>query len=1029
MTHRERFRATLERRPVDRPAAWLGMPTTEALPALFAHFGVNDLEGLKRRLDDDIWPVEVPYRHPPVNHIACAFDFAVAADYEERTLTRPGWFADKTDPACVGEFPWPDPKRHMSVAACRQAIDEAPADFVRLGVLWSAHFQDACAAFGMENAMVVMLTAPEMFRAVIDRIVEFYLEANRIFYQAAEGRVDAVLIGNDVGCQTGLMLSPDLLRQFVFPGTKRLIEQAHAHGLTVIHHSCGAVREIIPDLIACGADAIHPIQALAAGMEPEGLRRDFGGSVAFCGGVDAQNLLVNGTPEQVRAKVRELRRIFPTGLVISPSHEAILPDIPPANLEALFATTTASESSVPDAGAAAAPGVWIDPRLHHLPRRPWRKIHQDFHNSVHVPRIGGAFDPDEWGDRLLAGNVDAIVVFAKDMHGLFYYPSAYGPVHPGLAFDLLGEQVKACRARRIAVYAYYCVTWDHHLAAQHPEWRVIKRDGSDYMPKAGETPGWTALCLAHEAYLELMDDHAREFVARYELDGAWFDMAEPIAPACYCAECRRQIAADGKDPNDAEAQRAHKNRLFLDWHRRMRAVVRAARPGCQVDFNDIGLACVSQRAELLDNIDIEALPTGGWGYFYAPAQIRYQRTFGIPVYGMTGRFATAWADFGGLKLPQQLDVELASIVANAARCDVGDQMPPNGRLDPAVYHVIGKSFAKIRALEPCLEGAAPVTEAALIIPAVPFDWLRDDYLYGVTKLMLETRLQFDVLEPGQSWERYGLVVLPDAYRPDAVTVERLHTYIARGGAVLVIHDAGLTDGGQAWLEHYGLSYAGASPFKPAYLVPTVPFTADIPTYEYALYEGAAQWKAAAPAVALAALGEPLFQRSAEHYTSHKQTPFDHVTDYAAVARSGRVGFLAFPAGASYYRHGYWIYRAAFERVLKEILPARLIETDAPLSTEITVTHQCADAGVRRSERYLVHVVNWSANRKAPPHSEVFESPVPLHDVRVRLNLPLKTASARAVVAGVDLPVRAACGGIEFVIPRVPIHEVVALEVR
>ena len=103
-----------------------------------------------------------------------------------------------------------------------------------------------------------------------------------------------------------------------------------------MHHSCGAVRDISPDLIGLGADVIHPIQALAVGMGPKGLHAEFGEKVAFCGGVDAQHLLVNGTPDQVRAKVRELREIFPTGLIISPSHEAILPDSPPANIEALF---------------------------------------------------------------------------------------------------------------------------------------------------------------------------------------------------------------------------------------------------------------------------------------------------------------------------------------------------------------------------------------------------------------------------------------------------------------------------------------------------------------------------------------------------------------------------------------------------------------------------------------------------------------------------------------------------------------------
>jgi uroporphyrinogen decarboxylase len=115
-----------------------------------------------------------------------------------------------------------------------------------------------------------------------------------------------------------------------------LVQQAKSHGLKVIHHSCGAIREIIPDLIEAGVDVIHPIQALAAGMEPSGLKKDFGDRVSICGGIDAQNLLISGTPELIKEKVRELKRIFPTGLIISPSHEAILPDVNPENILALF---------------------------------------------------------------------------------------------------------------------------------------------------------------------------------------------------------------------------------------------------------------------------------------------------------------------------------------------------------------------------------------------------------------------------------------------------------------------------------------------------------------------------------------------------------------------------------------------------------------------------------------------------------------------------------------------------------------------
>ncbi len=339
MNHKERFLATVERVKVDRPASWLGLPTTGAAKGFFRYFGVETIDELKKVLDDDIYPVEVPYHNPPSNHITCAFNFARAIDcggHENRTLTRPGFFMNISDPGAVEEFNWPDPSEHMSTAECRECITKAPPGTAVLGIMWSAHFQDACAAFGMETALVKMLTEPEMFRAVINKITGFYLKANEIFYEAGKGKLDAVLIGNDFASQTGLMLSPELLRNFVFPGTRLIIEQAKAYGLKVMHHSCGAISEIIDDLIGMGADVIHPIQSLASGMAPRRLKTLFGARVSFCGGIDTQNLLVKGTAGDVKNKVKQLAEIFPTGCIISPSHEAILPDVPPANIAAMF---------------------------------------------------------------------------------------------------------------------------------------------------------------------------------------------------------------------------------------------------------------------------------------------------------------------------------------------------------------------------------------------------------------------------------------------------------------------------------------------------------------------------------------------------------------------------------------------------------------------------------------------------------------------------------------------------------------------
>lgn len=297
---------------------------------------------LKLAVGDDFYAVEVPYQSPSATAIYAAFDWYMDGnvDAQERTLTAPGCFHDAEELEDLEFFEWPDPAKYIDVEECRRRVDMAPDDKVCLGMLWSAHFQDTCAAFGMENALMNMIANPEIYEAVDKKVLEFYLKANEIFYEATKHRLNAVLIGNDMGSQRGLMLSPEMVRRFIIPGCKKLVEQAHSYGLKVIYHSCGSIADIIPDLIEAGVDVIHPIQALAAGMDLKNLKEKFGGQVAFCGGVDTQDLLVNGTEEDVRAKVREIRTYFPTGLIISPSHEAIMPDVPPANIKALFDEAT-----------------------------------------------------------------------------------------------------------------------------------------------------------------------------------------------------------------------------------------------------------------------------------------------------------------------------------------------------------------------------------------------------------------------------------------------------------------------------------------------------------------------------------------------------------------------------------------------------------------------------------------------------------------------------------------------------------------
>lgn len=674
--------------------------------------------------------------------------------------------------------------------------------------------------------------------------------------------------------------------------------------------------------------------------------------------------------------------------------------------------------------------------------KPWRKVHLDFHNSQYIPVIGNAFDADEFGNTLIGAHVDGIVVFAKDMHGYFYYPSEYGPVHHGLSFDLLGSQVTACRVRDIKVYAYYCVTWDNHLAEEHPEWLALKRDRTTYLPKFDETPHWTALCLTNQDFVQLVLDHSREILERYELDGIWYDMPLPVAGECFCRNCLAQIRAQGNDPFDIGVQRRHKQVLLLDFMRRAHEQAQSIRPGCQVDQNNQTRLGLSERVAYMGSIDIEALPTGGWGYYYYPAHVRYARNFGTTVYGMTGRFHRSWADFGGLKLPGQLETELAWIIAQGALCDIGDQVPPNGRLDPAVYETIGKAYERIEKLEPYLQAAAPVTEAAIVVGGLPLEELVSrgqwstghnrypESVYGLTKLLSEAHIQFDIVESDCELERYRLLILPENLNVDNELAERLEAYLQDGGAVFASSESVLrATTGQPWPSSLPMESVGDSPYEPAYITwanaPAGKIWDGLPNYEFALYEGALQIQASDPATVFAKLGEPLFQRGPDHFTSHHQTPFDHESKFAAVLMKGSLAVTAFPIGHSYFTSGYWIYREIFNRLTAAILPDRLLTTNAPTSSDVTVTWQ--DANEDRPARWLVHIVNFGPTRRSPHHLEYYEDLVPLHDIRVNLTTGEQIGKVYQASDQTPLAMRQTSDQCEVVVPRVDRSEVLVFE--
>lgn len=664
--------------------------------------------------------------------------------------------------------------------------------------------------------------------------------------------------------------------------------------------------------------------------------------------------------------------------------------------------------------SAAAP--WVDTRLQRG-GRPWRKIHLDYHNMPAVGVVGEEFDADEFIGTLQAASVDAIVVFAKDMHGWFYYPAARSAaVHPGLRRDLLGEQVPACRHAGIAVHAYYCTTWDNLLAEEHPDWLVVKRDRTTYLPKFDQTPAWTALCLRNPDVIKLMLDDTADLVTRYDIDGVWYDMPFPINGECFCHLCLKALRADGLDPFDTAVQRSDKQMLWKEWQRKSADLIESLRPGCQVDQNNNTRIGLGERAPWMSNVDIEALPTGGWGYQYFPVDVRYARNFGVPVTGQTGRFVRSWADFGGLKHPDQLLTEVAGIVAQGAQVCIGDQAPPSGRLDPAVYATIGGSYRWLADREADLEGAAPVVEAAIVaagplladpgrlaVPGLPIEkdvrWSTG--VVGAANLLLSQRVQFDVVEPNADLSRYGLLLVPDHAEVDAELASRLQDHLKRGGAVIAVGSGLRLPDGQPWPE--ALSWSGRSPYSVPYLLPAVESQLD--QFAYALYGGADRFQVE-DAIVSATLGEPMFERTPQTFTSHSYAPYHRPTEDALAWHRGRFGGFGFDIGTDFLNTGFWVYGKLFGEVLDAVYPDRLVQSDLPEPVDVAITRRAtADGPVT-----LLHLTPSFTDRRWGPRPESYIRQPKLRDITVSLRLDHPISKAQVVGPPGQTPVRLGSSG-------------------
>ena len=658
----------------------------------------------------------------------------------------------------------------------------------------------------------------------------------------------------------------------------------------------------------------------------------------------------------------------------------------------------------------------------------FRQVHLDFHTSPEIPGIGEKFDKKVWQERLKAAHVDSITCFSLCHHGMSYHPTKVGMMHPNLKFNLLRAQLDACKEIGVNVPVYLTAGINSYAAENHPEWREINEDGRyvGWEPSPLK-PGFRTLCF-NTPYLDYLCDHIAETMRMFpDANGIFLDIINQ-APCC-CPACMKGMYKEGYDPQKPEDRAAFAHKVLMNYYRRTFETVRSIDSKMPIFHNSghVPVGC-QEILPYFSHLELESLPTGGWGYDHYPMSAAYSRNLGLDFLGMTGKFHRTWGEFGGFKHPNALRYECAAMLANNSKCSIGDQLHPDGELDQTTYEIIGAAYSEVEKKEEWCRDARSLAEIAVLAEESV-----KDASAGASRLLLEAHLPFDFIDETMDFERYKVIVAANEKSLSENAAAKLETFLKNGGKLVISADALLKPGSAEPRFAFGAEFGEASPFNPDYACMESEFAGNFKT-PFLMHLPSRRMRATTGRSA-AKIYDPYFNRTVEHFCSHQHTPNKpEPSGFDAVVFDARILCFAHPVLSLYRATGAVMHKQLFVNALRAFLGKDIqVETEnLPSTGRVTLMRQDA---LNRTVCHILYAptvlrggkLELGGNQRELNTTEIIEDLVPLYNVKVSV----KTADpVRRVVLqpeNRELPFALEDGKTTFTVPEFTCHTMAVIE--
>ena len=635
----------------------------------------------------------------------------------------------------------------------------------------------------------------------------------------------------------------------------------------------------------------------------------------------------------------------------------------------------------------------------------YRQVHLDFHTSPAIKSVGGAFVKDEFIEALKVGHVDSITVFSKCHHGYSYHPTKENEMHPGLDFDLLFAELEACKEAGARAPVYISAGLDEKYAVKHPE-HLVRSSPEQVI--SFEQPGYHLLCF-NTPYLDVLLRQIKEVVTLYRPAEIFLDICD--IRACRCPFCAASMKEKGYDINNDGDVYRHGREVFFNYLQAVDTAIHGIAPEVEV-FHNAGRVPFGDRGftKYDTHLELESLPTGGWGYDHFPMTASYSRCLGKEYLGMTGKFHTTWGEFGGFKHPNALKYETSLSLALGAKCSVGDQLHPSGKPDLSTYRLIGAAYSEVEKKEPFCRGARPLSDIAV---------LSDEYPTGVNRVLLEHKYLFDVIDRYADIDGYKLVILSDDLKYSYEIESKLKEYLQNGGKILSTGKAGFDENGR-FLGENDLKLIKRNENKPNYMRPAseIGFVNGVTEYHMStdsyIFECGDRFETVAYGV------DSYFNRTAEHFCSHRHTPADPESRYNGAVLSDNIGYISWSVFSDYASLGSLHLKELVRVFIEKLIGAQKTLCVSGMPDRAVVTL------LRQGDRLINHLLYAHTSLRGR-NVEVIEDVVPLYNTEVKIKTDKKPRAVTLQPQGETVGFSYDGEYVSYTVPSVNIHQIAVID--